>query len=354
MSPVFCTVIVYVIKSPTLAISTSLPSLVIKLDLFALIIDVFVSLSGSVGSFVGSVLSSPFAIATFEIVPSVAVTFTVNLAFTVSPAGIVTTHFTPISAFSSPIVVPSATTSSLIVASSIDTKLVPCGILSFISILLIGSLLLFVTSITYVIFWPVYINSSPPTPVIAAFLTVNSGSFTPNAVFWLTFTCIGFHQSKKSSDTSLSFSSTLVIVVSPTLFTFVSVVTPVFPALFPALFAPWFSVFWLSTFSLSPASPAFSPSGGIILLSPLLESVEFSPVWVPSVDTFPSTTWFPSVACVSPLPYKNTPTDIPAASNNTITVTIAIIFFLLILIPPKKFILLLLLILVFAYFHLYM
>ena len=73
-SPVFSTVIVYVIKSPTLATSTSSSFLVIILVLFALIIDVFVSFPSS-GSFVGSVLSSPFAIAVFAITPAVSTSF---------------------------------------------------------------------------------------------------------------------------------------------------------------------------------------------------------------------------------------------------------------------------------------
>ena len=59
--PVFFTVILYVISSPILATSTISLFLVITLDLLDVIIDV------SVGS--PSSLSSPLAIAIFEIVP---------------------------------------------------------------------------------------------------------------------------------------------------------------------------------------------------------------------------------------------------------------------------------------------
>ena len=59
--PVFVTVILYVILSPILATSTISLFLVITLDLLDVIIDV------SVGS--PSSLSSPLAIAIFEIVP---------------------------------------------------------------------------------------------------------------------------------------------------------------------------------------------------------------------------------------------------------------------------------------------
>ena len=147
-SPVFSTVIVYVIKSPILAISTISSFLVITLDLLVFIIAV------SVGS--PSLLSSPFAIAVFDIVPvTSSFTFTVNLVITVSPAGIDTTHFTPTTA-SVPTVVFVPTTSldnspSIflnIKASSIDTKVVFCGILSVTSIFSTSVSLLFVTAIT--------------------------------------------------------------------------------------------------------------------------------------------------------------------------------------------------------------
>ena len=75
-----------------------------------------------------------------------------------------------------------------------------------------------------------YTNLSSPTPVVAVFSTVKSGVcgiiLSATAEFAAT-TLDGVHQSQKSLDTSLSCSSTLVIVVSPTSLTFVSVVTSV-------------------------------------------------------------------------------------------------------------------------------
>ena len=119
-SPVFVTVIVYLILSPIFAVSTTSPSLVITLDLLFVIIAVFV------GS--PSLLSLPFAIAVFAIVPVVGTsstspvpsttciisfTFTVNLTITdfassfSSCPGTDTTHFTPTtSSFLSLISVP--------------------------------------------------------------------------------------------------------------------------------------------------------------------------------------------------------------------------------------------------------
>ena len=224
----------YVIKSPILATSTSLPALVTTLDLFDLIIAIFVSVPSS-GSLVGSLLSSPLAIATFEIVPVTSFTVTENLAITVSPDGTVTVHFIPttVSSVSTVVFVPtislvnSPSTLFNIIASSIDTKVVFCGILSVISISLTSISLLFVTAITYVISWPAYTNLSPPTPVIAVLFTSICGKFTFTFDFVIA-TSIGFHQSQNPSDTNLSCSSTLVIVVSPTSFTFVSVVTSEF------------------------------------------------------------------------------------------------------------------------------
>ena len=395
-SPVFSTIILYVIKSPTLAVSTSSYCCVfsfnldIILDFFVLIIDVFV------GS--PSLLSSPFAIAVFKIVPVdgisfpslsniVSFTFTVNRAIIVFPAGIVTTHFTPSTLFLVPTVVfvptilldNSSSTSLDIIASSIDTNVVFCGILSVISISSTASSPLLVTDITYVISWPTYTNWSPPTPVITDFFTVICGSFTPSFV-GVTPTSIGFHQSQKSFDTNLSCSSTLVITVSPTSFTSVFVVTPVlFETL--SLFVTWLSVFSFST-SLFCVSPTFTLSGIVIFSSPesgfVVESSKFAfsacslfslswtppSVWVPLSTWFSSTiwlpsatcssfaTWFPSIASVLPLSYKNIPTDRPAINNSTTTAIIAIIFFLFIFIPPK-IIFLLLLILIFACFHSY-
>ena len=167
ISPVFSTVIVYSIKSPNSAASFSfscicLSNLIISLDFFAVMMATFVSPPSS-GLFVGSLLSSPFAIATFEIVPVVGTsaisplsvstnislfTCTVNLAITVFPAGTVTFHFTPSTVFSFTTVVFVPTLSPSTVASSIDTNVVFSGILSVISISFTSSSLLFVTAIT--------------------------------------------------------------------------------------------------------------------------------------------------------------------------------------------------------------
>ena len=83
--PVFCTEIVYVIMSPTFATSTGIPSLVITLVLSVVMIDVSVSSP--------SLLSSPLAIATFEIVPVASLlTFTVNSTVFVEFASTSTNH----------------------------------------------------------------------------------------------------------------------------------------------------------------------------------------------------------------------------------------------------------------------
>ena len=132
--PVLFTVIVYFISSPTLAISTFCPSLLISLVFSLVIIVVFSSL-----------LSSPFATATFEIVPSIfSFTITVNLTEVVSPAFTLTSHFTPkISSFSDFITVPSFST---------DSNVVFDGILSVTSIFSTSLFPLFFTIIVYVIF----------------------------------------------------------------------------------------------------------------------------------------------------------------------------------------------------------
>ena len=132
--PVLFTVIVYLISSPTLAISTFCPSLLISLVFSLVIIAVFSSL-----------LSSPFATATFEIVPSIfSFTITVNLTEVVSPAFTLTSHFTPkISSFSDLITVPSFST---------DSNVVFDGILSVTSIFSTSLFPLFFTVIVYVIF----------------------------------------------------------------------------------------------------------------------------------------------------------------------------------------------------------
>ena len=116
---VFFTVILYVIKSPTFAISTSLSSLVIILDFSEVIIAVAVSL-----------LSSPFAIAVFLITASsvASSTVTVNSTTASSPAGTVTIHFNPIT---SPFSLTSVKFSGVV---SGTTYVVFSGILSEISI----------------------------------------------------------------------------------------------------------------------------------------------------------------------------------------------------------------------------
>ena len=188
--------------------------------------------------------------------------------------------------------------------------------------------------------WPAYTNLSPPTPVIADLWTVNCGKFS---VFTFTFDLasaifIGVHQSQYALDTNLSCSSTLSITVSPTSFTSVSVVTPAFPAALSTAVSS--SAVSLFAFSLSTVASLFSASlfsspsvfPSVIPSSPSLPGsvTGFSSVpsvWVPSV-------WVPSAASVVPLVYKKTPTDIPAANNNTITVISAIIRFLLIIYSP--------------------
>ena len=102
-----------------------------------------------------STITSPFSSSI------VLFTFTVNLAVTVSPAGTVTTHFTPTTFCAdvddkTVVFVPtvsltnSPSTSLNINASSIDTKVVFCGILSVISMFSTSLFPLFVTFITYV------------------------------------------------------------------------------------------------------------------------------------------------------------------------------------------------------------
>ena len=145
-SPVFSTVIVYNILSPTLAISfcllTDLASLIIALLFSAFIIAVFVSL-----------LSFPFAIAIFDIVPvTFSSTFTVNSIFNVSPTGIVAIHFTPFTSSSTTtlfalfiVAVVSSTGASLIA-----TNVVFVGILSVISIFFSSLSPVFFTVILYI------------------------------------------------------------------------------------------------------------------------------------------------------------------------------------------------------------
>ena len=196
-SPVFVTVIVYVILSPTFAVSTISPFLVITLDLLFSIIDVSVGFP--------SLLSSPFAIAVFRIVPVTGTsspssfniasfTFTVNDSLIVSPAGIVAIHFTPTTVSFPFTVVPFI---SLFSSSLIDTKLVFCGILSVISMFCTSLFPLLVTSITYVMSWPTYVRFSSPVSVIADFFTVKSGVVVSKfATVDATATLIGVHQSQ--------------------------------------------------------------------------------------------------------------------------------------------------------------
>ena len=142
--PVFVTEIVYVIVSPTLAVSTGSvsPSLVITLVLFVVIIDVSVLL-----------LSSPLAIAKFSIVP-VAPSFTLTLNSNVVvplissvDASISTNHLKDVT-------LPFASVNSS-TSCALDTYVVPSGIASVTYILSIPSEVLFVTVILYVISSPV-------------------------------------------------------------------------------------------------------------------------------------------------------------------------------------------------------
>ena len=112
--PVFCTEIVYVIMSPIFASSTCVSPLVITLVLSVVMIDVSVGFP--------SLLSSPLAIATFEIVP-VASSLTVTVKFTdvVEFASISTIHLKDV------------TTVSFLNSSAfgvLDTYVVPVGIAS--------------------------------------------------------------------------------------------------------------------------------------------------------------------------------------------------------------------------------
>ena len=183
-----------------------------------------------------SLLSSPFAIALLFIIPFVSTvspfpstivgfTVTVNSTVTVSPAGTDTIHFTPTMLFSDVIVSPSLL---------IDSNVVFAGILSVTSIFSTSFLPLFVTFIVYLICSPAYTRFSPAS-VVADFSTEILGfSALIFAVVEATTILIGFHQSQNFLATTFSSpSSTLVIVVSPTSFIFVPVVTPLFD--FPVL-----------------------------------------------------------------------------------------------------------------------
>ena len=183
-----------------------------------------------------SLLSSPFAIALLFIIPFVSTvspfpstivgfTVTVNSTVTVSPAGTDTIHFTPTMLFSDVIVSPPLL---------IDSNVVFAGILSVTSIFSTSFLPLFVTFIVYLICSPAYTRFSPAS-VVADFSTEILGfSALIFAVVEATTILIGFHQSQNFLATTFSSpSSTLVIVVSPTSFIFVPVVTPLFD--FPVL-----------------------------------------------------------------------------------------------------------------------
>ena len=165
------------------------------------------------------------------------------------------------------------------------------GILSVISILFKSFSPLFVTLIVYVIFSPAYTIFSPAF-VVANFSTVKSGvvgtivSETAEAAE--ASTLAGVHQSQKSFDTSFSSSSTLVIVVSPTSFTLVPVVTyvlvvvllftlPLF-AVTLLLFVPLLLALLLSTVPLllgvvslfcAPAFGSVVVLSGVVLFSPV-------------------------------------------------------------------------------------
>ena len=184
ISPVFIAVIVYIIWSPSLAISTSLSFLIITLDFSFLIIAVCVSL-----------LSSPFATAVFTIVPSTfSFTFTVNETIAVFSGSTVTIHLIPTTLlFSSTIVSGSLTWSP----SLIDTKVVFCGILSVTSMFSTASVPLFFTVIWYVSSFPAYTRFSLPVSEITDFCTSKSGASTFKfATVDATATLVGVHQSQ--------------------------------------------------------------------------------------------------------------------------------------------------------------
>ena len=113
--PVFCTDIVYVITSPTFATSTGVPSLVITLVLSVVMIDVSVSSP--------SLLSSPLAIATFEIVPvASSLTLTVNSTVVVALASTSTNHLKDVTF--------SLSFGKVSTSPILDTYVVPAGISS--------------------------------------------------------------------------------------------------------------------------------------------------------------------------------------------------------------------------------
>ena len=116
---------------------------------------------------------------------------------------------------------------------------------------------LFVMEIVYVISSPAYTTFSPFS-VVATFLTSKLGLVAPiSFAAGSTARLTGVHQSQKSLATTLSSSSTLVIVVSPTSFTFVPVVISVF-SLFSALFVSLFPVLFVSLFIALLFSVLFS------------------------------------------------------------------------------------------------
>ena len=160
--PVFCTEIVYVITSPTLAVSTVSPSLVMTLVLSALIIDVSVGFP--------SLLSSPLAIATFEMVPvASSLTLTENSTVFVPFASTSTNHLKDVT-FSSASLNVSA-------FSVLDTYVVPSGMASVTKILSIFSVVLFCTVMVYKIVSP-GCTSALPDCVTAVFVTVILGVCT--------------------------------------------------------------------------------------------------------------------------------------------------------------------------------
>ena len=168
--PVFVTEIVYFISSPTFAMLTfsylfvSLLYLNISLVLLFVIIDVFSSL-----------LSSPFAIALFVIVPVTSEsTTTVNLSETSSPAFTVIIHFTPTifsESFEDFIVIPSFST---------DSNVVFEGILSITSIFSTSLFPLFFTFSIYVIFSPAYTNLFPAlvSDILVTIILGNTGTIS--------------------------------------------------------------------------------------------------------------------------------------------------------------------------------
>ena len=270
-------------------------------------------------------LSSPFAIAIFLIVPvAPSLTVTVKLTSTVSLAFMSFSH----------LIFPCASTPSL----SIDFKVVCAGIVSDISILFKSFSDLFVTLIVYVISSPAYTKFSPDF-VFAVFTT----SISVSCAFIFadassTFTDNGFHPTKKSSDTITSSVSVLIIVDS-CIFSVVVVPVPVVDVpvvAVPTVAPPVVVVACVASLALVPSAPSFCATScsTFCAFSGLFPSfATCSLLCVPwssfSIRPF-SCCDVISAASVLPLSFKNTTVPVTAITNNTIITANAIIVFLLV------------------------